>query len=71
MQRMCQFLGLLDREENPLDRRAVVSLKTQLEMDKPKNNLDPSVSSIFLFSMLFFISSPGPMTEAVIDLVPN
>ena len=29
----------IDRAENPLDRRALVSLKKQLEIDQPNNKL--------------------------------
>ena len=37
-------ISAIDAAENPLDRRAMVSLKKQLEIDKPLSGMDFSVS---------------------------
>ena len=45
-------VSAIDAAENPLDRRAMVSLKKQLEIDKPQTRMDFSVS--FIIQILFF-----------------
>ena len=37
-------VSAIEAAENPLDRRAMVSLKKQLEIDKPQTSIDFSVS---------------------------
>ena len=42
-------VSAIDAAENPLDRRAMVSLKKQLEIDKPQTSMDFSVSFDYVF----------------------
>ena len=50
-------MSAIEAAENPLDRRAMVSLKKQLEIDKPQTSMDFSVSIHFSHFLKFSISS--------------
>ena len=50
-------VSAIEAAENPLDRRAMVSLKKQLEIDKPQTSMDFSVSICLLVFVFFMLSS--------------
>ena len=50
-------VSAIEAAENPLDRRAMVSLKKQLQIDNPQTSMDFSVSDYFLVFLLLMSSS--------------